>query len=149
MTAIVEIKLIIRTSIIDEQITSRAHTRNMNSTAISNKKDRITYVASGTAPPALTLSPMSSRMRLPRSGRSRRSRSRRCQQSRECAPQKPDRPSFVQDHERRGSGGLLSLLPVHAERRDGEDLLGGTMIWNSGEKPYEAAAARVDVCLTI
>jgi len=38
---------------------------------------------------------------------------------------------------------------VHAERRDGEDLLGGAMIWNSGEKPYEAAAAREDVCLTI
>ena len=63
--------------------------------------------------------------------------------------QKPDRPSPVQDHERRGSGGLLSLLPMHAERRDGEDLLGGAMIWNGGAKPYEAAAARVDVCLTI
>ena len=29
--------------------------------------------------------------------------SRRWQQSQECAPQKPDRPSPVQDHERRGS----------------------------------------------
>ena len=43
----------------------------------------------------------------------------------------------------------MSLLPVHAEMRDGEDLLGGAMIWNGGEKPYEAAAARVDVCLAI
>ena len=43
----------------------------------------------------------------------------------------------------------MSHLPVHTERRDGEDLLGGAMIWNDGEKPYEAAAARVDVCLTI
>ena len=48
-----------------------------------------------------------------------------------------------------GFGGLLSLLAVHAGRRDGEDLLAGAMIWNGGEKPYEAAAARVDVCLTI
>ena len=69
MTAIVEIKLIMRTSIVDEHITSRAHTRNMNSTTISNRKDRITYGAAGAAPPALTLSPMSSRMRLPRSGK--------------------------------------------------------------------------------
>ena len=43
----------------------------------------------------------------------------------------------------------MSLLAVHAGRRDGEDLLGGAMIWNGGEKPYEAASARVDVCLTI
>ena len=43
----------------------------------------------------------------------------------------------------------MSLLPVHVKRRDGEDLLGDAMIWNGGEKPYEAAAARVDVCLTI
>ena len=35
------------------------------------------------------------------------------------------------------------------KKRDGEDLLGGAMIWNNGEKSYEAAAARVDVCLTI
>ena len=45
MTAITEIKLIMRTSIADEQITSRAHTRNMNSTTISNRKDRNTYDA--------------------------------------------------------------------------------------------------------
>ena len=43
----------------------------------------------------------------------------------------------------------MSLLPVHAERRDGEDFLGGAMIWNGGAKPYEAATARVDVYLTI
>ena len=49
MTAIAEIKLIMRTSIVDEQITSRAHTRNMNSTTISNMKDRITYSGSSTA----------------------------------------------------------------------------------------------------
>ena len=67
MTTIAEIKLIMRTSITDEQITYRAHTRNMNSTTVSNKKDRITYGAAETAPPALVLSPMSSRMRLPRS----------------------------------------------------------------------------------
>ena len=69
MTAMIEIKLIMWTSIVDEQITSRAHTRNMNSTMISNKKDRITYGAAGAAPPALTLLPMSSRMRLPKSGK--------------------------------------------------------------------------------
>ena len=48
----------------------------------------------------------------------------------------------------KNSGGLLSLFPVHAERRDGEDLLGGAMIWN-GVKPYVVAAASVGVCLTI
>ena len=69
MTTVAEIKLIMQTSIADEQITSREHTRNMNSTMISNRKDRITYDAAGVAPPALTLSPMSSRMRLPRSGK--------------------------------------------------------------------------------
>ena len=41
------------------------------------------------------------------------------------------------------------LLPVHAERRDGQDLLDGAMIWNGDAKPYKAAAARVDVCLPI
>ena len=67
MTAIAEIKLIMPTSIVDKQITSRAHTRNMNSTMISNKKDRNTYGAMGVAPLALRLSPMSLRKRLPRS----------------------------------------------------------------------------------
>ena len=38
------------------------------------------------------------------------------------APQKPYRPSPVQDSKQRGSGGLLSQLTVHATRRDGEDL---------------------------
>ena len=117
---------------------------------ISNRKDRITYGAAGEAPPALTLSPMSSRMRLPRSGKkSSFAKSSLPTVARVRSP-KPDRPSPVQDHERRGSGGLLSLLAVHARRRDGEDLLGDAMIWNGGEKPYEAAAAaRVGVCLTI
>ena len=69
MTTAAEIKLIMQTSIADEHITSRAHTRNMNSTTISNRKDRITYGAAGAAPSALTLSSMSSRMRLPRSGK--------------------------------------------------------------------------------
>ena len=41
----------------------------MNSAMISNRKDRITYGAGGAAPPVLTLSPMSLRMRLPRSGK--------------------------------------------------------------------------------
>ena len=41
MTTTAEIKLIMRTSIADEHITSRAHTRNMNSTTISNRKDVI------------------------------------------------------------------------------------------------------------
>ena len=40
MTAITEIKLIMW---IDEQIESRTQTRNMNSTTISNRKDRNTY----------------------------------------------------------------------------------------------------------
>jgi len=147
MTAMADSKLIMRTSIADEQIESRAQTRNMNCTAISNRKDKNTYGATGAAaaPSALRLSPMSLRKRLPRSGK----KSSAAKSSRECAPQKPDRPSPVQDHERRGSGGLLSLLAVHAERRDGEDLLGGAMIWNGDAKPYDAAAARVDVCLTI
>ena len=45
MTAITEIKLIMRTSIVDEQIESRTQTRNMNYTTISNRKDRNTYGA--------------------------------------------------------------------------------------------------------
>ena len=59
MTAIAEIKLIMQNSIVDEQITPRAHTRNMNSTTILNRKDRNTYGATGEAPLALRLSPMS------------------------------------------------------------------------------------------
>ena len=69
MTAITEIKLIMRTSIVDEQIESRTQNRNMNSTMISNRKDRNTYGATGAAPLALRLSPMSLRKRLPRSGK--------------------------------------------------------------------------------
>ena len=69
MMAITEIKLIMWTSIVDEQIESRTQTRNMNSTTISNRKDRNTYGATGAAPLALRLSPMSLRKRLPRSGK--------------------------------------------------------------------------------
>ena len=50
MTAITEIKLIMRTSIVDEQIESGTQTRNMNSTTISNRKERYTYGATGAAP---------------------------------------------------------------------------------------------------
>ena len=57
MTAITEIKLIMQTSIVDEQIESRTQTRNMNSTTISNRKDRNTYDATGAAPLVLRLSP--------------------------------------------------------------------------------------------
>ena len=59
MTTITKIKLIMRASIVDEQIESRTQTRNMNSTTISNRKDRNTYLAMGAAPLALRLSPMS------------------------------------------------------------------------------------------
>ena len=69
MTAITEIKLIMWTSIVDEQIKSRTQTRNMNSTTISNRKDRNTYGATGAALLALRLSPMSLRKSLPRSGK--------------------------------------------------------------------------------
>ena len=69
MTAITEIKLIMRTSIVDEQIESRTQTRNMNSTMISNRKDRNTYYATGAAPLAWRLSPMSLRKRLLRLGK--------------------------------------------------------------------------------
>ena len=69
MTAITEIKLNMWTSIVDEQIESRTHTRNMNSTMISNRKERNTYDATGATPLALRLSPMSLRKRLPRSGK--------------------------------------------------------------------------------
>ena len=130
-----------QTSIVDEHITSRAHIRNMNSTTISNG-------AAGAAPPALMLSPMSLRKRLPRSGKKLSLAKSSLPAVARVRFQKPDRPSPVQDHERRGFGGLLSLLTVHAGRRDGEDLRGGAMIWN-GVKPYVVAAARVDVCLTI
>ena len=41
----------------------------MNSTMISNRKDRNTYGAMGAAPLALRLSPMSLRKRLPGSGK--------------------------------------------------------------------------------
>ena len=50
MTAITEIKLIMWTSIVDEQIESRTHTSNINSTIISNRKERNTYGATGAAP---------------------------------------------------------------------------------------------------
>ena len=69
MTAIIEVKLIMWTSIVDEQIECRTQTRNMNSTTISNRKDRNTFSATGAAPLALRLSPMSLRKRLPRSGK--------------------------------------------------------------------------------
>ena len=69
MTAITEIKLIMRTRIVDEQIESRTQTRNMNSITISNRKDKNTYGATGAAPLVLRLSPMSLRKRLPRSGK--------------------------------------------------------------------------------
>ena len=102
MTATTEIKLIMWTSIVDEQIKSRTQTRNMNSTTISNRKDRNTYDATGAAPLALRLSPMSLRKRLPRSGKKSSwvmmvsllvlpslylSISIYIQQLRECAPQ--------------------------------------------------------------
>ena len=48
---------------------SRIQSRNMNSTTISNRKDRNTYGATGAAPLALRLSPMSLRKRLPRLGK--------------------------------------------------------------------------------
>ena len=70
MVAITEIKLIMWTSIVDEQIeSSRIQSRNMNSTTISNRKDRNTYGATGAALLVLRLSPMSLRKRLPRSGK--------------------------------------------------------------------------------
>ena len=69
MTAIIEIKLIMWTSIVDELIESRAQTRNRNSNPILNRKGRITYGATGAAPLALRLSPMSLRKRLPRFGK--------------------------------------------------------------------------------
>ena len=67
MTAITEIKLIMWTSIVDEQIESRTQTRNMNSTTISNRKDRNTYSAMGAAPFALRLLHMSLRKTMQRS----------------------------------------------------------------------------------
>ena len=49
MTAITEIKLIMWTSIVDEQIeSSRIQSRNMNSTTISNRKDHIRCNGSST-----------------------------------------------------------------------------------------------------
>ena len=69
MKSITESKLIMWTSIVHEQIKSRTRTRNMNSTTISNRKDINTYGATGAAPLALRLSPMSLRKRLPRSGK--------------------------------------------------------------------------------
>ena len=69
MTAITEIKLFMRTSVVDEQIESRTHTRNMNSTTISNRKDKNTYGAMGAAPLVLRLLPMTLRKRLPRLGK--------------------------------------------------------------------------------
>ena len=41
----------------------------------------------------------------------------------DSAPQKPYRPSPVQDSKQRGSGGLLSQLAVDAARWDGEELV--------------------------
>jgi hypothetical protein len=48
----------------------------------------------------------------------------------QSAPQKPYRLSLVQDRKRRGSGGLLSRLAVHAARRDGEDGRGSAVLRN-------------------
>jgi hypothetical protein len=45
-------------------------------------------------------------------------------------PQKPYRLSPVHDRNRRGSGGLLSRLTVHASRWDGEDGRGSTVLRN-------------------
>ena len=59
MMAITEIKLIMWTNIVDEQIESRIQSRNMNSRTISNRKDRNTYGATAAALLALRLSPMS------------------------------------------------------------------------------------------
>ena len=53
MMAITKIKLIMWTSIVDEQIEARTQTRNMNSITISNKKDRNTYGETGVASLAL------------------------------------------------------------------------------------------------
>jgi hypothetical protein len=52
----------------------------------------------------------------------------------QSAPQKTYRLSPVQDRKRRGSGGLLSRLAVHAARQDGEDCeaaksFGGSRQW--------------------
>ena len=69
MTTVTQIILSMLTSIADEPIKSRAHTKSMDSTTTSNKKDKITYDATGAAPPAFMLSPMSLRKRLPRSGK--------------------------------------------------------------------------------
>ena len=69
MTKKTEIKLIMRTSIVDEEIKSRAQTITKNSSTISNKEDKITYGAAGAGPPALMLSPMLLRKRLPRSAK--------------------------------------------------------------------------------
>src|SRR4051812_220694 len=41
----------------------------------------------------------------------------------DSTPQKPYRPSPVQNSKRQDSGGLLLRLAVHATRRDGEELL--------------------------
>jgi hypothetical protein len=48
----------------------------------------------------------------------------------QSAPQKPYRLSPIQDRKRRGSGGLLSRLAVHAARRDGEDGRGSAVLRN-------------------
>jgi hypothetical protein len=48
----------------------------------------------------------------------------------QSAPQKPYRLSPIQDRKRRGSGGLLSQLAVHAARQDGEDGRGSEVLRN-------------------
>ena len=65
----------------------------MNSTMISNRKDRNTYGATGPAPLALRLSPMSLRKRLPRSGKKLSSVKSSAASSRESAlPKFQQRP---------------------------------------------------------
>jgi hypothetical protein len=58
----------------------------------------------------------------------------------QSAPQKPYRLSLIQDRKRRGSGGLLSRLAVHAGKRDGKDGRGSAVLRN------EEAVDAVCVC---
>ena len=48
----------------------------------------------------------------------------------DSAPQKPYRPSPVQDSKQRGLGGLLSRLAMHVARRDGEEWSSSARLWN-------------------
>src|SRR6266540_3611131 len=144
MTMKIETKLVMQTSSEDESTTIKQIVPNSSRPKIiSSKRYRSTYGAGveeedPLALPVLSGAAMSLMKRLLMLGK-KSSFGKKSSAAvvssekpvvRENAPQKPDHPSPVQDRKRRGFGGLLSRLSVHAGRWDGKDLDDSAMLWN-------------------